>query len=172
MELALGDVRVCDLLNEAAARVRDRIEGRGASFEVSCPAGLRPIRADAQRVSQALELLLDNAARAVGEGGRVTLAAEATPSEVRVRVEDTGRGIPYHLQAHVFDRFVRRERGGPGVGLALVKALVELHGGWAEVESEPGRGAAFILHLPLEAQTVAAPPELGLHPEWRLADAD
>ena len=66
------------------------------------------------------------------------------------------------LQAHVFDRFVRRERGGPGVGLALVKALVELHGGWAEVESEPGKGAAFILHLPYGAATTAAPPELQL----------
>jgi signal transduction histidine kinase len=172
MELTLGDVRVCDLLEESAARMRSRIEGRGAELKVACPAGLRPIRADAQRVSQALELLLDNAARAVSEGGQVTLAAEVTANEVRIRVQDTGRGIPYHLQAHVFDRFVRRERGGPGVGLALVKALVELHGGWAEVESEPGRGAAFILHLPLEAQTVAAPPELGFHPDWRMAEAD
>ncbi|MEG0818704.1 MAG: ATP-binding protein, partial [Brevundimonas sp.] len=76
------------------------------------------------------------------------------------RVEDTGRGIPYHLQAHVFDRFVRRERGGPGVALALVKALVELHGGWAEVQSEPGKGAAFILHLPVEATAPTAAPEL------------
>ncbi len=172
MELTLGDVRVCDLMDEAAARARARIEGRGAALHVQCPAGLRPIRADAQRVEQALELLLDNAARAVADGGAVTLSAESGPAEVRIRVEDTGRGIPYHLQAHVFDRFVRRERGGPGVGLALVKALVELHGGWAEVESEPGRGAAFILHLPLEAQTAAAPPELGLAAEWRMADAD
>ena len=162
MELALGDVRVCDLLDEAADKVRERIEGRGAALTVACPAGLKPIRADAQRVGQALEYLLDNAARAVSEGGAVTLTAEAAPSEVRIRVEDTGRGIPYHLQAHVFDRFVKRERGGPGVGLALVKALVELHGGWAEVESEPGKGAAFILHLPLEAQSAAAPPELRL----------
>lgn len=162
MELTLGDVRVSDLLEEAAATVRERIEGRGAVLTVTCPAGLKPIRADAQRVGQALEYLLDNAARAVSEGGAVTLTAEAAPSEVRIRVEDTGRGIPYHLQAHVFDRFVKRERGGPGVGLALVKALVELHGGWAEVESEPGKGAAFILHLPLEAAGVAAPPELHL----------
>ncbi|MBU1383717.1 MAG: PAS-domain containing protein [Alphaproteobacteria bacterium] len=162
MELTLGDVRVSDLLDEAAGKVRERIEGRGASLTVHCPAGLRPIRADAQRVGQALEYLLDNAARAVSEGGAVTLTAEAAPSEVRIRVEDTGRGIPYHLQAHVFDRFVKRERGGPGVGLALVKALVELHGGWAEVESEPGKGAAFILPLPLEAAGVAAAPELHL----------
>ena len=172
MELSLGDVRVCDVLGEAAARVHARIEGRGAALEVSCPAGLRPIRADSQRVSQALELLLDNAARAVGEGGRVILTAEGAATEVRIRVEDTGRGIPYHLQAHVFDRFVRRERGGPGVSLALVKALVELHGGWAEVESEPGKGAAFILHLPLEAQSPAAAPELGLGGDWRMAEAD
>ena len=134
----------------------------GATLTVACPKGLRPIRADAQRVSEVLDHLLDNAARSVSEGGVVTLTAEANTSELRIRVEDSGRGIPYHLQAHVFDRFVRRERGGPGVGLALVKALVELHGGWAEVESEPGKGAAFILHLPLEAAGVAAAPELRL----------
>ena len=162
MELQLGDVRVRDLLDTAGERIWARIEARGASLKIDCPNGLRPIRADAQRVGQALDHLLDHAARAVSEGGVVTLTAEATSSEVRIRVEDTGRGIPYHLQAHVFDRFVRRERGGPGVGLALVKALVELHGGWAEVESEPGKGATFILHLPLEAAGVAAPPELRL----------
>lgn len=162
MELTLGDVRVCDLLDTAADKVRARIEGRGATLTVTCPTNLKPIRADAQRVGQMLDHLLDNATRAVSEEGAVTLTAEAGPAEVRIRVEDTGRGIPYHLQAHVFDRFVRRERGGPGVGLALVKALVELHGGWAEVESEPGKGAAFILHLPLEAESAAAAPELRL----------
>jgi signal transduction histidine kinase len=162
MELQLGDVRVRDLLNAAAERVWGRVEARGATLTVDCPNGLRPIRADAHRIGQALDHLLDNAARSISEGGVVTLGAEATASEVRIRVADTGRGIPYHLQAHVFDRFVRRERGGPGVGLALVKALVELHGGWAEVESEPGKGATFILHLPLEAAGVAAAPELRL----------
>ncbi|RZJ17081.1 MAG: PAS domain-containing protein [Brevundimonas sp.] len=162
MELTLHDVRVRDLLDEAADRVRPRIEGRGARLVIHCPADLRPIRADARRIAQAVEQLLENAARAVTEDGQVTLSAEASPSEVRIRIEDTGRGIPYHLQAHVFDRFVRRDRGGPGVGLALVKALVELHGGWAEVESEPGKGAAFILHLPVEATPVAAHPELTL----------
>lgn len=162
MELTLGDVRVCDLLDDAADRVRARVEGRGATLTVTCPAGLHPIRADAQRVGQALEHLLDNAARSISDGGVVSLSAEGSPSEMRIRVQDTGRGIPYHLQAHVFDRFVRRDRGGPGVGLALVKALVELHGGWAEVESEPGKGAAFILHLPLSAAADAAAPELRL----------
>ena len=162
MELSLGDMRVSDLLIQAAEKVRARVEGRGATLTIACPADLKPIRADEHRIGQALDHLLENAARAVSEGGAVELKAETGPSEIRLTVSDTGRGIPYHLQAHVFDRFVRRERGGPGVGLALVKALVELHGGWAEVESEPGKGAAFILHLPLGAATTAAAPELQL----------
>jgi signal transduction histidine kinase len=167
MELALGDVRIDDLFAAAAERFRPRIEGRGARLIVqpieASKAGLGgAIRGDARRIAQALDHLLENATRSVAEDGVVTLRAEGNASEIRIRVEDTGRGIPYHLQAHVFDRFVRRDRGGPGVGLALVKALVELHGGWAEVESEPGKGAAFILHLPVDAQSDAAAPELQL----------
>jgi signal transduction histidine kinase len=162
MELALGDVRIEDLFAAADERFRPRVEGRGARLVVEPVAASRAIRGDSRRIAQALDHLLENATRGVSEGGVVTLRAEGNPSEVRIRVEDTGRGIPYHLQAHVFDRFVRRDRGGPGVGLALVKALVELHGGWAEVESEPGKGAAFILHLPVDAQSDAAAPELQL----------
>jgi len=162
MELSLGDVRVRDLFAEAVGTHRPRIEGRGATLKAVAAANLPAIRGDGRRLAQALDHLLDNAGRSVSEGGVVSLRAEANATEVRIRVEDTGRGIPYHLQAHVFDRFVKRERGGPGVGLALVKALVELHGGWAEVESEPGKGAAFILHLPLEAVGEAAAPELAL----------
>lgn len=148
MELSLGDLRVASLLQAAAERVRPRVEGRGARLTLRVQAGLKPVNADERRLAQAIDHLLDNAARAVSEGGEVTLSAEGTETEVRIRVSDTGRGIPYHLQPNVFDRFVRRERGGPGVGLALVKALTELHGGWAEVESEPGAGATFTLHLP------------------------
>jgi len=156
MELSLGDLSLADLLGEAGDAVRARVEGRGAHLVVETPRSPPVVRGDAVRLRLALDHLLDNAARAVSEGGIVTLSLEGSASEARIRVTDTGRGIPYHLQAHVFDRFVRRERGGPGVGLALVKALVELHGGWAEVESEPGKGAAFILHLPLAVAGDAA----------------
>ena len=77
-------------------------------------------------------------------------------------MQDSGRGIPFHVQAHIFDRFTSRDRGGPGLGLALVKALVELHGGWVALESVPGEGATFICHLPETAYAGAAAPELRL----------
>jgi len=160
MELVLGDVRLQDALTDVAEGLRAKVEGRGATLSIDIPDDLLPVRADEKRITQAVEHLLENATRAVSEGGAVELKVERGEAEVRIRVSDTGRGIPYHLQAHVFDRFVRRERGGPGVALALVKALVELHGGWAEVESSPGSGATFILHLPTEARSDAAPPEL------------
>lgn len=151
MELSLSDVNVCALLQQVADDVRPRIEGRKATLQVECDPALTTIHADEKRLTKALDHLLDNAVRSISEGGQVTLSAEAGPEEVRIKVRDTGRGIAYHLQAHVFDRFVKRERGGPGVAMALVKALIELHGGWAEVQSEPGDGATFILHVPLRA---------------------
>src|SRR5207244_11082063 len=94
--------------------------------------------------------------------GTVTYADSNGCGEQHLHVPDTGRGIPLHVQAHIFDRFIGRERGGPGLGLALVKALTELHGGWVALESEPGAGASFTCHLPEEAMAGAAQPELGL----------
>ena len=93
----------------------------------------------------------------------MTLTARRATGSETIQVKDTGRGIPYHQQAHVFDRFVGRDRGGPGLGLALVKTLVELHGGWVALESAPGEGATFTVHLPeAAASAAAAEPELDL----------
>ena len=95
-----------------------------------------------------------------GRLATVTVSAKRALGEVQIEVTDRGRGIPCHVQAHIFDRFVGRDRGGPGLGLALVKALVELHGGWVALESEPGKGAKFTLHLPEAAAQDAGAPEL------------
>ena len=118
------------------------------------------IRGDSRRLGQMLDHLIENGLRQTPADGLVTLAAERGGGEVRLIVSDTGRGIPFHVQAHIFDRFVGRDQGGPGLGLALVKALVELHGGWVALESEPGAGATFTCHLPEAAHAPAAPPEL------------
>jgi signal transduction histidine kinase len=129
-------------------------------IEVSCDPEIGMIRADARRLAQTLDHLIENALLQTPAGGVVTLSARRALSEIQIQVSDTGRGIPFHVQAHIFDRFVGRDRGGPGLGLALVKSLIELHGGWVALESEPNHGATFTCHLPETALGGAGQPEL------------
>ncbi|MFC3067959.1 cell cycle protein kinase DivL [Phenylobacterium soli] len=162
MALDLEDVRVSDMLIGVAARWNERAAGAGVSIATETSEDVGLIRGDAKRLAQILDHLVENALTQTTGGGTITLGARKALGEVQLTVADTGRGIPFHVQAHIFDRFIGRERGGPGLGLALVKALTELHGGWVALESEPGAGATFTCHLPEEAQAAAAQPELGL----------
>jgi signal transduction histidine kinase len=162
MALDLGDVRIDALLSEAARRGAHEIQVAEVGIEVACDPEIGMIRADARRLGQALDHLIENAVRQTPAGGVITLSARRAVSEIQIQVSDTGRGIPFHVQAHIFDRFVGRDRGGPGLGLALVKSLVELHGGWVALESEPNHGATFTCHLPEAALEAAARPELAL----------
>lgn len=158
--LETDDVDVERLLAAAAERWQGRARATGAAIRIADypPAGL--IRADPRRLAQVLDHLIRNSLAHSPPGATVTLSAERGQGEVALQVADTGRGIPFHVQAHIFDRFAGQERGSAGLGLALVRALVELHGGWVAVESEPGAGAAFTCHLP-EAATVSGDrPEL------------
>ena len=157
MALDLEDVDVARLLEAAAARWARPAETADVKIVLDPDAGVGLIRGDARRLGQMLDHLVENGLRQTPSGGMVTLGAVRGPGGVRVSVSDTGRGIPFHVQAHIFDRFIGRDRGGPGLGLALVKSLVELHGGWVALESEPGAGATFTCHLPEAAQAVGAP---------------
>ncbi|MBX3480775.1 MAG: PAS-domain containing protein [Caulobacter sp.] len=160
--LEVADVRVCDLLAETAERWSRHAESGQIILSVDCGDQVGLIRGDPRRFAQVLDHLVENGVRQTPPGGTVTLTAERALGEVRISVADTGRGIPFHVQAHIFDRFVGRDRGGPGLGLALVKALVELHGGWVALESEPGAGSVFTCHLPEAAQIDSGQRELGL----------
>jgi signal transduction histidine kinase len=162
MALDLADVHVAELLDATADRWRGEAEAMRIEITVEGPEAVGVIRADSRRLSQVLDHLMENALGQTPPGGTVVIAARRALGEIQLQVSDTGRGIPFHVQAHIFDRFVGRERGGPGLGLALVKALTELHGGWVALESEPGAGATFTCHLPEEAHApTAAQPELG-----------
>jgi signal transduction histidine kinase len=160
MALDLSDVNVAELLLETASRWKPEAEAATVSIQLSPADKVGSIRGDRRRLAQVLDHLMENAIAQTPAGGTVTLAARKARGEVQLQVSDTGRGIPFHVQAHIFDRFIGRERGGPGLGLALVKALTELHGGWVALESEPGAGATFTCHLPEEAHAVSQ-PELG-----------
>jgi len=157
MGLDLEDVDVARLLEAAAARWGRTAEAAQVSISIASEADVGLIRGDARRLGQMLDHLIENALRQTPAGGAVTLAANRAQGQVGLSVADTGRGIPFHVQAHIFDRFIGRDQGGPGLGLALVKALVQLHGGWVDLESEPGAGATFTCHLPEAAQAAGAP---------------
>jgi signal transduction histidine kinase len=160
MALEVEEVNVAALLAEVAARWQAEAATLGVNVIVDDSLDVGVMRGDGKRLAQVLDHLVENGLRQTPADGSVTLSARRALGEVQLHVADTGRGIPFHVQAHIFDRFVGRDRGGPGLGLALVKALVELHGGWVALESEPGAGALFTCHLPETAQAGAAQPEL------------
>jgi hypothetical protein len=160
MALDVEDVDVSELLSAAVERWAAEARSGDVSLVINHEDEAGLIRGDARRLAQVLDHLAQNAIRHTPPSGTVTFGAKRAVGEVRIQVSDTGRGIPFHVQAHIFDRFVGQERGGPGLGLALVKALVELHGGWVALESEPGAGAAFTCHLPEAAQASEKRPEL------------
>ena len=129
----------------------------------------RPARlfADPTRLEQVLVNLLNNAAKYTERGGRIRLSAELSGEDAVVRIRDDGVGIPADLLPRVFDLFVQgdrsldRSQGGLGIGLTLVKRLVEMHGGAVEAHSEGvRRGSEFVVRLPL-ARGQAAAPESG-----------
>jgi len=161
MALDLADVRIGELLADTAGRWARQAEAAQIHIEIAGE-NVGAIRADSKRLGQSLDRLMENALLQTPAGGTVTLRARRAMSEVQIQVSDTGRGIPFHVQAHIFDRFVGRDRGGPGLGLALVKSLVELHGGWVALESEPGHGATFTCHLPEVAYAGSGQAELSL----------
>ncbi|MEU0650186.1 HAMP domain-containing sensor histidine kinase [Streptomyces umbrinus] len=147
-----------DLTALAVAAVAEReAELRTAGLTVRTvpgPAALL-VRADADRLHQALGNLLSNAARHCRPGDAVTVTTSATPLEALVEVADTGPGIPAEELSHVFDRLWRgaraRSAGGSGIGLAVVKELVTAHGGTVTADSGPGGGTRMALRLPRAA---------------------
>jgi signal transduction histidine kinase len=157
--VALGDV-----VEEVAASFRSvaRRERRVMVVAASQP-DLPPALADRERVVQVLGNLLRNALRHTPEGGLISLRAEARDGRALVAVEDTGVGIPADELPHVFERFYRgdgardRASGGAGLGLAIVRELVEAMGGTVAVESVVGEGSRFSFTLPLAPAIAAAP---------------
>jgi len=114
------------------------------------------VSGDVARLKQLLLNLIDNAIKYTGEGGRVTLSLQTEGKEAVLRVSDTGRGIPPEDLPHIFERFFRHSRStsdkgaaGFGLGLSIVKWIVDSHGGKIEATSKVGEGTTFTVRLPL-----------------------
>ena len=155
ISLKKAPVDLARIISHSVETARPLIDQRGQTLTVSVPAAPVWLSADFARLSQVVANLLNNASKYTGEGGRIELTADAGEGEATITVRDNGARIEPQLLPKVFDLFVQGERaldrgqGGLGIGLTLVKRLVELHQGHVEVASEgPGRGASFRVTLP------------------------
>jgi PAS domain S-box-containing protein len=155
------------VLQSAVEASRPLIEAWAHEFTLTVPPDLIYLNADPIRLAQVFSNLLTNSAKYTEKGGHIWLTAEPLGSEVVVTVRDTGIGIAAEHLAHIFAMFsqvapaLERSQGGLGIGLALVRGLVELHGGRVEARSAgPGLGSEFIVHLPMVDSPVPAPKEL------------
>jgi signal transduction histidine kinase len=143
------------LVQRVGRQMRPHFEERGQPFTVSVENDLPEVEADADRIAQVLANLLTNANKYAQEGAQVTLAATRVGDEIEFAVADDGPGLGEEELDHVFDRFWRaqsgetQEVGGPGLGLAIAKSLVELHDGAISANSSQGEGATFRFVLPI-----------------------
>jgi CheY-like chemotaxis protein len=160
--LKKASVEIAELVQHAVDTSQPLIRARRHRLLVNLPPGSLTLEGDLTRLAQVLANLLNNAAKYTEEGGQIWLDVWVEGSEVVLRVRDTGPGISRKLLPHVFDLFTQAERtldraqGGLGIGLTLVKLLVEMHGGSVEARNaDTGTGAEFIVRLP--ANTVIPP---------------
>ncbi|UCF26832.1 MAG: HAMP domain-containing histidine kinase [Chloroflexota bacterium] len=137
-----------ELITNAAAPFKSGAESKGISLEIHLPASTLMLWCDAHRMEIVLTNLLDNALKFTLPGGVITIAAEETSQEIKIRVADTGTGIRPDELPYVFDRFYRGRThtgGGSGLGLAIAKSLVESQGGQIAAKSVFGEGSEFII---------------------------
>lgn len=150
MKLNVSEVNLAQLTAEIRELYEDAAEEAGVSLTVSVPEDLM-VRADRDRLRQALANLVDNAIKYTPRGGRVRVEAPASQSAVEIRVSDTGAGISEQDLPRIFDRLYRGDQSratrGLGLGLSLVRAYVEAQGGTVTVTSSPGKGSTFTITL-------------------------
>jgi signal transduction histidine kinase len=152
-DMAADDIDLRALLVAAAEAMQPMAEKAAVSLVVDTAAVT--VKADGDRLMQAVTNLVSNAIKFSTSGGRVILRARSGDGKAVIEVEDEGRGIPADKIDLVFQRFQQvdasdsRDKGGTGLGLAIVKRIVEQHGGAIGVESEVGRGSCFAISLPL-----------------------
>jgi len=161
-EFKLEKLRPAQALGEARDRYCDEATQKHIRVEVSAYADLSVVKADRRALRSILDNLLSNALRYTPEGGEILLAAEEIKQNVQFTVRDTGRGIEAERLSTIFDRFSAFSESGTGLGLALVRRLVESLGGQIAVESRLGHGTTFRFTLPVAAlDAVRHPVEVG-----------
>ena len=166
LELRKEQVELADVLDAAVETSRPAIDAGRHELAISLPPEPIPLVADSVRLAQIFSNLLTNAAKYTEEGGRIRLSAVRQGDELVVSVKDNGIGIAAETLPRIFEIFsqaapaLERSQGGLGIGLSLVKGLVELHGGRIEAKSDGlGKGSEFVVRLPLASPASQPPPQ-------------
>jgi signal transduction histidine kinase len=148
-------IELADAVRGGLESVHEHARARNQQIELELTARPLPVMGDPERLQQVVTNLLDNAVKYSPTGGRIELRAELRDGQAVVEVADRGEGIAPELQERIFDLFTQsdqsldRARGGLGIGLTLVRRIVELHGGTIELDSELGRGSTFRVRIPV-----------------------
>jgi two-component system CheB/CheR fusion protein len=176
IQLQRRSLELNDLVGRAVDDHRSLFEGKAVTVEATFAPERLPMRGDVERLAQVVGNLLQNAAKFTPAGGRVRVSTASAPSKARaiLRVLDTGVGIEPELLRHLFQPFIQaeatldRSQAGLGLGLALVKGLVEMHGGEVHAHSDgAGQGAEFVVEFPLDQAAGAEPSTSPAGPEGR-----
>ena len=155
-KLAVVDFALQEVVQHVVQALHDLYAAKSQEVLLHLPGELLQLRADRDKIGLVLNNLLTNAIKFTGPGGRIMISAERKNGEVNVHVADTGIGIPADEVERVFDRFYQvephltRQYGGLGLGLAIAKGMIDLHGGRIWVESVEGKGSRFSFSVPID----------------------
>ena len=173
IELRREPVGLASAIDDACEMCRPMVEQLGHRLEVDLPGDPLYVDADAMRLSQVLGNLINNACKFTPRGGDIRISADRENGDVLIKVKDSGIGIPPNRLANIFDMFSQigspagESKGGLGIGLALAKQLIEMHGGGIEAKSDGiGTGSEFTVRLPALSEVEALVPETP-HPQPR-----
>jgi signal transduction histidine kinase len=160
--LDAGRVEILDMLQTVLALTQERARSRELEIELCCPPDIGAIAADERRLKQAVFNLISNAIRFTRPGGAIRVEAECRENEMLLTVADTGTGMP---QSDHRGKLENCERGAPrsgvGLGLSLVKRLIELHDGTVTIDAARGRGTTVTCRLPATRREFASLPSPG-----------
>jgi len=157
MELEISTFHLPTALSDAMTLIRERAQRHGIELGLEVDPGLSEFSGDERKFKQIMLNLLSNAVKFTPDGGKVDVSARKADGNIEVAVRDTGIGIASEDQAVVFEEFRQvgrdgmRKAEGTGLGLALTRRFVELHGGAIRLDSTPGHGSTFTVSLPLSA---------------------
>lgn len=175
VELEKAPVDIRHIITDAVEQVTPLIQSRRHHLAMHLPPDTTMVMGDKKRLVQVLANVLNNAAKYTNEGGNILLKTDVREAYLVIEVIDNGIGMTPELTAHAFDLFAQAERssdrssGGLGLGLALVKSLIELHGGAVTCESEGvGKGSKFTIKLSRITESIKQTPQ---HPKQHLANA-